>query len=282
MSSLEKLYQSPLGTAGEFAVVVSGAVGAARPKLTHAPHNLTLMQVYAGRPVYAKCTAEAGCLTIEATDQSTDGTRVYFLPWSIGSIYRIRPKVEDTVELNGNLFFTPNLDGCMVTVEGTPQNPTIYHANSKNPALNFFEKELLKEVQGTENEGKVENMIKIGKMKADQFAFSKILPKKPTTPVLDPPPKAHFDLLEYDPGSKTELSTTQLEIKGMSPFTGLPVRSEYLYFGTVFGVRKNAAWTFYKQSYRLERNTFWKEERSMPVPVETCKYSVAKIERFWP
>jgi hypothetical protein len=47
-------------------------------------------------------------------------------------------------------------------------------------------------------------------------------------------------------------------------------------------VRKNAAWTFYKQSYRLERNTFWKEEKGMPVPVETCKYSVAKIERFWP
>ena len=161
MSSLEKLYQSPLETAGEFAVVVSGAAGAVRQKPTHVPHDLTLMQVHASTPVYAKCTAETGCLSIEATNLGTGDTRIYFLPWSQTSIYRIRPKAGNTPGLNGNLFLTPNLDGCMVTVEGTPQNPTIYHANSKNPALNFFEKELLQEVKGTENEGKVENMIKI-------------------------------------------------------------------------------------------------------------------------
>jgi hypothetical protein len=170
----------------------------------------------------------------------------------------------------------------MVTVEGAPQNPTIYHANSKNPPLNFYEKELLKDVKGQHNEGKVENMIKIGKMKADQVVFSKILPKKPTPPVFNPPAKVHFDLLEYDLGSKSEFSTTQLEIKGMSPFTGLPVTSEDLYFGTVFGVRKNGAWTFYKQSYRLERSKSWKEDKGLPVPVETCKYSVARIEQLWP
>lgn len=282
MSSLENLYQLPLETAKQYAVVVSGAIRAVREKHDHPPHDLTFMQVYASRPVYAKYTAEAGCLSIEATDLGTAGTRVYFLPWSIGSIYRIRPKVEDTVGLNGNLFFTPNLDGCMVTVEGTQENPTIYHANAKNPTLNYIEEEFLKDMRGHPHEGLMENKIKILKMKADQVAFSKILPKKPTPTVLHPPAKAHFDLLEYDLGSKSELSTTQLEIKGMSPFTGLPVTNEDLYFGTVFGVRKNGAWTFYKQSYRLERRKSWKEDKGMPVPVETCKYSVARIEQLWP
>lgn len=40
------------------------------------------MQVYASWPVYAKRKAKAGYLRIEATDHGTDGTRVYFLPWS--------------------------------------------------------------------------------------------------------------------------------------------------------------------------------------------------------
>jgi hypothetical protein len=290
VSSLQKLYESPLETAKEYAVVVSGAISDVREKHTDASHDLTFMQVYASRPVYAKCKAKAGYLRIEATDHGTDGTRVYFLPWSIGSIYRIRPKFGDTPGLNENLFFTPNLDGCMVTVEGTQQNPTIYHANAKNPTLNRFEKALLKDVAqkrkegnvGEHDEGKVENMIKIGKMKADQVVFSKILPKKPSPPVLNPPAKAHFDLLEYDLGSKEEYSTTKLEIKGMRPLEGLPTKSIDVHCGAVFGVRKDGAWTFYKQSYRLVTSTTWKGDTGQPMSVEACTYSVAKIDQFWP
>jgi hypothetical protein len=31
----------------------------------------------------------------------------------------------------------------------------------------------------------------------------------------------------------------------------------------------------------LERSKSWKEDKGLPVPVETCKYSVARIEQLW-
>lgn len=49
MRSLEKLYQAPLETAREFAVVVSGAAGEARQKPTPAPQDLTFMQAMPAR-----------------------------------------------------------------------------------------------------------------------------------------------------------------------------------------------------------------------------------------
>lgn len=280
MSSLEKLYQSPLETAGEFAVVVSGAAGAVRQKPTHVPHDLTLMQVHASTPVYAKCTAETGCLSIEATNLGTGDTRIYFLPWSQTSIYRIRPKAGNTPGLNGNLFLTPNLDGCMVTVEGTPQNPTVYHANASNAPLTADEQDLLDRAMGATNEGFVENVIKIDKMKTNQAVFSAIPPKNPPPPVLNPPDKAHFDLLEYDRGSTTRFTPNAF---------GLSDMTQSLHYGTVFGVRKNGAWTFYKQSYRIVRRKWYVEDRGFLgfgkpqlVERETYKYNVASIRKFWP
>jgi len=278
VSSLEKLYQSPLATAGEFAVVVSGAAGEARQKRTLAPQDLTFMQVHASTPVYANCTTETGCMSIEATNVGDGNTRIYFLPWSMGCIYRVRPKAGNTVGVNGNLFFTPNLDGCMVTVEGSPQNPTVYHANAANAPLTLNERQLLARVSGKSNEGFVENVIKIDKMKTKQADFSAIPPKNPP-PVVNPPSKAHFDLLEYDRGSTTQFTPNKFG----------PDMTQSLHYGTVFGVRKNGAWTFYKQSYRIVRRKWYAEDRgffglSTPKVVEheSCTYNVASIQKLWP
>jgi hypothetical protein len=279
VSSLEKLYQSPLATAGEFAVVVSGDAGASRQKLAHGPQDLTFMQVYASTPVYAKCTADNGCLSVEAANLGTGGTRIYFLPWSRTSIYRIRPKAGNTLGLSGNLFFTPNLDGCMVTVEGTPENPTVYHANAAFAQLTDDEQNLLDRASGASNEDFVDKVIRIGKMKTSQEAFSAIPPKNPPPPVLNPPNKAHFDLLEYDRGSTAQITPSKF---GQD-------MTESLHYGTVFGVRKNGAWTFYKQSYRIVKRKWFVEERGFlgmgkpqVVKREECKYNVASIQKLWP
>lgn len=279
MSSLEKLYQSPLQTAGEFAVVVSGAAADVRQKPSGSPQDLTFMQVRASTPVYAKCKAEAGCLEIEAVNLGAGNTRIYFLPWSRTSIHRIRPKAESTPGLNGNLLFTPNLDGCMVTVEGTPENPTVYHANAADAPLTPDEQDLLDEAAGASNEGFIENVFKIDKMKTGLAAFSAIPPKNPP-PVLNPPNKASFDLLEYDRGSTTEFTPNAFKLRDMT---------QRLHYGTVFGVRKNGAWVFYKQSYRIVRKKWYEEDRGFlglgkpkPVERETCKYKVASIRKLWP
>lgn len=280
MSSLEKLYQSPLETAGEFAVVVSGVGAPARHKPSGTPQDLTFMQVRASTPVYARCKAEAGCLEIEATNLGTGDTRIYFLPWSKTSIHRIRPKAGNTLGLNGNLFFTPNLDGCMVTVEGTPENPTVYHSNAADAPLTPDEQQLLGRAMGESNEGFVENVIKIDKMKTNLAVFSAIPPKNPPPPVLNPPNKAHFDLLEYDRGSTTQFTPNAFKLNDMT---------QSLHYGTVFGVRKNGAWTFYKQSYRIVRRKWYVQERGFLglgkprlVEREDYKYNVASIRKLWP
>jgi len=279
VSSLEKLYQSPLQTAGEFAVVVSGAIADVRQKPPGNPQDLTFMQVRASTPVYAKCKAEAGCLEIEAVNLGAGNTRIYFLPWAKTSIHRVRPKAGNTPGLNGNLFFTPNLDGCMVTVEGTPENPTVYHANAADAPLTPDEQQVLETAMGTSNEGLIENLIKIKKMKTGLAAFSAIPPKNPP-PMLNLLDKAHFDLLEYDLGSTTKFTPNAFKLQDMT---------QSLHYGTVFGVRKNGAWTFYKQSYRIVRRKWYAQDRGFLglgkpqlVEREACKYNVASIRQFWP
>lgn len=280
MSSLEKLYQSPLQTAREFAVVVSGAIADVRQKPPGNPQDLTFMQIRASTPVYAKCKAEAGCLEIEAVNLGAGNTQIYFLPWSKTSIYRIRPKAGNTPGLNGNLFFTPNLDGCMVTVEGTPENPTVYHANAADAPFTPDEQDVLDKAMGKSNEGIIENVFKIEKMKTGQAAFSAIPPKNQPPPVLNPPDKAHFHMFEYDRGSKTKFTPNAFKLQDMT---------QKLHYGTVFGVRKNGAWTFYKQSYRIVRKKWYVQDKgffglSKPqlVERETCKYNVASIQKLWP
>jgi hypothetical protein len=280
VSSLEKLYQSPLSTAKEFAVAVGGATGTVpgtlRPKPTATAHDLTFMQVKASVPVYAKCQAEAGCLSISATDRGTAGTRVYFLPWAHQEIYRIRPTAGNTPGLNGNLFFTPNLDGCMITVEGTPQNPTIYHSNASG-MLTANEQN---EVDRASNQHIVENSFRIRKMQTDQAVFGGIASKNPAKNPSNPLKTAHFDLLEYSP-QKPEVEITQTAEGDYS-------RHDY-HYGTVFGVRKDGAWTFYKQIYQVVKKKWRWEERGLlgwgkleSVEREHYTYSVASIKQFWP
>ena len=282
MSSLEKLYQSPLGTGKEFAVVVGGATGtvpsALRPKQTAAAHDLTFMQVKASVPVYAVCRTEAGCLSIHATDRGTTGTRVYFLPWSGQQIYRIRPTAGNTPGVNGNLFFTPNLDGCMITVEGTQQNPTIYHSNASDD-LPANEQAV---VDIADNPRIAEHIFRINKMLTDQAVFGGIAPKNQAKIPQNPLKTAHFDLLSY------ALQKPDIEMN----FTNegdLKDSRQDCYYGSVFGVRKNGEWTFYKQSYRVVLKKWHEMERGLfgwgePKRVEhqSYTYSVAYIRQFWP
>ena len=281
MSSLQNLYQSPLETAGEFAVVVAGNIGSVREKQTATPHDLTFMQVKASVPVYAMCTAEAGCLSITAATHGLVGTQVYFLPWAKKSIYRIRPKAGNTPGLAGNLFFTPNLDGCMITVEGTSQNPTIYHSNAANAPRTPEEQDIF---NASSNDARsaflAENMIKIDKMQTNQAVFSAIPPKNPPL-MMNPQTTAHLNLLQYAP---------QQPVQERAPTARNNLDSYYDFnYGSVFGVRKNGEWTFYKQSYRLilkkwheiDKGLFgWSEPKV--VRREHCTYSVTSIEKLWP
>jgi len=277
MSNLAKLYESPLGVARQFALVITGTAEV-REKASANAHDLKFMQVRAGTAAYAKCRPEASRLHIEATADAGSNTRIYFLPWSRGSIYRIRPKVGNTVGPDENLFFTPNLDGCLVTVEGSPEAPTIYHSNSAG--IQFTQEEEQALGRGPEIRDVMENRLKIFKMASNVGVFSQIPPKTP--PVVNTPPKRKkdFDIFEYDRGSNQQMV--------LNRFDGIDIDQE-VYYGAVFGVRKDGNWTFYKQSFRIVRQERDVEDRgffglSKPQIVrrKQLEYTVADAKKFWP
>ena len=280
MSSLQKLYDSPLETAREFAIVVSGTGAAIRQKDSTTAHDLAFQQVRASVPVYAKCKAEAGRLAIEATTTGDGNTRIYFVPWARTSIYRVRPKAANTTGVTGNLLFTPNLDGCMVTIEGTADNPTVYHSNAAGAPLSGLERAALVKAQAIGEDGTMENLFKISKMKSSLETFIAIPPKNPLPPVVTQPKTGHYDFLEYDKGSKQEMV--------QNSFGGVDLDQD-VHYGAVFGVRKDGAWTFYKQSFQIvrkerdvQKSKFFGLGTSTIEREKSIKYAVASAEKFWP
>ena len=282
MSSLEKLYASPLQTAQEFAIVITGLGATVREKQTDTAHEFALMQVKSGNPVYAKCTPHAGRVHVEATDSALGNTQIYFLPWAKRCIYRVRPKPKNAPGVSENLFFTPNLDGCMVTIDGKLETPTIYHANAAGIQFTGEEEAAMRDVgkHGAEFSGEMENRLKIGRMARNTEVFKTILPKHPPLPSVSPSKTSNFDILAYDRGSR--------QITQPNDFDNVDIEQE-VYYGAVFGVRKGGTWTFYKQSYRIFRkewdvmeSTFFGFGKPQQVRKKILEYSVVSAQQFWP
>jgi hypothetical protein len=279
VSSFTKLYASPLAVASEFAIWITGAGAAVREKQVPGA-TLTLEQVYAGRgAVYAGLTVDKDCLRIEASGAAgSDRPRVYFLPWAKGSICRIRPKMINAAGADGNLLFTPNLDGCMVTVEGPPDAPTVYHANSAAKLSDQAEKILSGIENPFENYG-VEQELKISNMSVNFEAFQALAPKHAQPSQLPVGKAAHFDIREYGkfPIQKVDINDELFSME------------QDFQYGAVFGVRKNGAWEFYSQSFRVQRRTWDVMESGffgLGTPKKVRKtfvrHTVLAARKFWP
>jgi hypothetical protein len=281
MSSFQKLYADPLAVANQYAIVISGSISHVRKKDAQGA-TLQLMQVYAGKPVYAKLIPDTGRLRIEASGAAgTDTPRVYFLPWAQGSIYRVRPKASSAEGPDGNLFFTPNLDGCMVTVDGTPETPAIYHSNSAAVVFDDGAEESLK---GLENEPEqqytLEQHLKIDNMSRNVAAFQMVKRKNDPSTAKEPNVR-DFDMFEYGAMGKHVVQHTE--------HGDLKLFEQECAYGAVFGVRKSGKWTFYKQRFRTIRRE-WDELAKSWVPFskpamvrhKELKVEVVDAKQFWP
>ena len=280
MPTFQTLYDEPLNTARQYAMVISGQNAHVRQKAV-ANTTLQLMQVYAGEACYATLTSESERLLVQASNNAgTNTPHVYFLPWARTSIYRIRPKPSNTAGPDGNLFFTPNLDGCMVTIDGTADAPTIYHSNSAGMHYSRDEDEAMD--QQTSEEGKfiMEQNLKIRNMALNVGSFKTLAAKNPVVPTTPVKPSRDFDMTEYGGLPKQDLKENK--------FGNMDLQQEFLY-GAVFGVRKNGEWIFYKQSFETLRKE-WDELESSWIPFSTparvrrkiLKYRVVSAEKFWP
>ncbi len=68
-----------------------------------------------------------------------------------------------------------------------------------------------------------------------------------------------------------------------------PTLQQDTYYGAVFGVRKKALWTFYKQSFRIRRRVFYEWTKPFlglgtpkKVQKDIREYSVVSIQKMWP
>jgi hypothetical protein len=253
--TFQALYDNPIVTAKQYALMIAGYADS-REKTLATPdsgNSLEFRQVYAGRETFASIRSESATQAVidVFNTENMNSVQSYYLPWGRGTIYRVTPKISHTETIAGNLFFTANLDGCMVSVSGTQEVPTIYHANSAGvPIPNKF--------------AEVENQFKIKNMFVSLHKFGTIAPKVnriDESPQM--PETSHFNILEYDRGSK------QGEL-------GNNLYSKELYYGTVFGVRKQGKWTFYKQSYKVQ------ELVDMNSGKKNQTINVVSADLFWP
>ena len=191
---------------------------------------------------------------------------IYWLPWIANHSIRttLRPRSEthpDQQPKTGNravvkltqtngyqanpndpeIFFTAAVDGCMVVVDGSPSQPTVYHANRKD---HLTETEL-----GAKDDERVTQMIKdVGKFKADRL-------KTPRGPYVTPVPPMGVTANMYMPFEKKSewRNTTAL----------IPEKDKKTFrkdMGAIFGFRHESLWQFWYERLLRFDHCVWEIE----------------------
>lgn len=140
MITRSKLLNAPAEYGRKYALLIergtdvnmkAKAVGNA-PKQIHGFH-----QVHgAARACTASLAVNVRACTVKVSAysalQDTETTfPIYYLPWDMNKTIRmtLKPSKHQALSREPDVFFTDNLNGCMVTVEGPPDRPTVYHSN---------------------------------------------------------------------------------------------------------------------------------------------------------
>ncbi|HEX7153192.1 MAG TPA: BLF1 family deaminating toxin [Thermoanaerobaculia bacterium] len=177
----------------------------------------------------------------------------YWLPWAENQIIRtaLRPSQKASGALRGvdpDYFFTAPLTGCSVFVEGTRDQPTVYHANAKSHAGTFatsLTKRQFVELQ----------QAKVAEMERRYGAFSTQQEKPSRGHVRPGPSGRESTMLDYMSRAHSSNFGNELEevvSKATNGrFTKIEIAGQKIVVtnaeGTVFGVRRRGEWTFYFQ-----------------------------------
>lgn len=140
MITRSDLLNDPLKCASQYALEISVGVGARLKSraVADAPQQVQDFQVVGGedrvRTVRLKTVKRTCEISVGAYDPDVDDENrfaVYYLPWEMNRIVRTKLKPSRRVKLGAEprIFFTANLNGCMVSVEGPASEPTVYHSN---------------------------------------------------------------------------------------------------------------------------------------------------------
>ena len=75
----------------------------------------------------------ADCLFLEVQNTpDPNKVPIYYLPWCPGKVLDLTIPAKNALVASPDIFFTAAINGCSVFIQGTPANPTIYHAGG-NP-----------------------------------------------------------------------------------------------------------------------------------------------------
>jgi hypothetical protein len=208
--------------------------------------------------------------------QNANALPVYYLPWAGDQMFRMKLKPSPNHAkrtdtwffgllggdvITPNIFVTAAVQGCSVFVEGDPASPVVYHVNAggTNPT------------GGATNTSDNRMFVQTVQFKADYMTSRMQMASQryPKTTSTHAPDSAH--LMDYMPGMAPN-NLTWLTDKYKRKLNSDDVT--VLQFGTIFGLREQNTWVFYRQTRTLldyKVGDHWKTEFRDPVCL-----------RFWP
>jgi hypothetical protein len=162
---------------------------------------------------------------------NSGGHPIYFLPWDQSSaIVRLSIPQKGTNNPDPDIFFTAAINGCSVFVQGTPSNPTIYHAGGNtgqsdhNEGAKFWREALRKHINSSASAKARGNLV--AEVNKTDYVKTPGTVGNSTTPRA----QAYEDMLKANLDKAGKFSVTMV-----NPW------------GCVMGIRTGADWAFYLQ-----------------------------------
>ena len=190
-----------------------------------------------------------------------------------------------------DIFFTAGVNGCMVVVEGTREEPVVYHCNAKATAGSPL-KAAIDDKDATLAQNRIDQKVQWMSTRMDEMSTAS--PKNPkglaqTAATRKGALQSDYQLLAIDnkvgAGQEQQWKSIQSNIArtiGIQRQSDKQVRVASS-LGTIFGARRNGVWTFYFQ--KLVCYEIWKKKGvifTKWVMDQNNLWYVADCREFWP
>lgn len=259
MPATEEFLAKPQAFASQYALrPLLGTEDKSKLKRVNVDAGKAVYQVHGqNRVLYARVERdleEQNLYNVEfsETQLTAEWFPVYWLPYQHNKTYRITLKGSKKTGLTANHFFTPNLTGCLVHVDGPPNEPTVYHSNAE------------KHTTGKSGaDAKVLDVLH--KIQTMQARIRAATTREPV---------GALNMTAYAPHSLSdEMLMSEAERLGKERSASFATMSQA---ATVFGVRDadSGNWTFYYQS--LTKLAYIKGSMSI------TQWIVNRCDPFWP
>lgn len=219
----------------------------------------------------------------EFTKKTDNWFPCFYLPWCAGQNYRMTLKQPTTLLAPVRFFITSAVNGCSVFVEGTPEQPTVYHLNRAGGGAPPIGGNLL--TNSTYWQPKKASMESA--FLAAKSPKSVTAPRPLGAPALPAPTAVHamdyMDVTAAQQPARTSADTYEAMRQAPNAKTLVYKGSHYLPFGTVFGWMQNTAWRFFFQKRACHAFEYEATDaKGAKSSVWVTRQFAWHLEEFWP